>query len=150
MPLSKNKASLTILILIPLFSFSQSASDWQLIKQRNFHDEAYHEHKIKFITSESKSPFVKYNPVVWGLGGLLFFYQKVLSPQISSKCSYEISCSDFSKRCIQQFGLLKGVALSTDRLTRCTRLAALDIHFMDINQAKQKIIDHPTKYKLRP
>lgn len=79
----------------------------------------------------------------------MYVYQKAISPQFSSKCGYEISCSNFSKHVIQEYGLIKGVALTADRLTRCTPFAAIDVNTVFLNE-ENKVIDNPEKYKLRP
>ncbi|MDZ7776053.1 MAG: membrane protein insertion efficiency factor YidD [Bacteroidales bacterium] len=71
---------------------------------------------------------MKYNPVAVSLGGLLYLYQSILSQQISAECLFHPSCSQFGKNAIREFGLLKGVALTADRITRCNRIAAHDIH----------------------
>jgi putative component of membrane protein insertase Oxa1/YidC/SpoIIIJ protein YidD len=49
--------------------------------------------------------------------------------------------------CIKEFGLLKGVALTADRLTRCTSTAARDITEININPKTDKIIDQLEWYK---
>jgi len=67
---------------------------------------------------------------------------------LSTKCTYEISCSNFSKGAIKEYGLIKGIALSADRLMRCTPLAAIDIHKIDIDIENQKIKDNLSQYHL--
>jgi uncharacterized protein len=91
---------------------------------------------------------VKYNPLSLVFGGGLLFYQKVVSPQFMQGCAFEPSCSNFSKQCIHRFGILKGVALSTDRLTRCTRLSSIDFH-PALFTADNKVKDVPEFYGLR-
>lgn len=91
---------------------------------------------------------MKYNPVSLVFGGALFFYQGVISPQILQGCAFDPSCSAFSKQCIHQFGIVKGVALSADRLTRCTRLSAIDFHPVMFN-ASGHVNDKPEYYRLR-
>ena len=91
--------------------------------------------------------FTRYNPLSLTFSGMLFFYQKVVSAQIAASCPYEISCSNFSKQCIGKYGLLKGVALSADRLMRCNKIAAYDIHPLLITD-DQRIHDPIEKYLL--
>jgi putative component of membrane protein insertase Oxa1/YidC/SpoIIIJ protein YidD len=92
--------------------------------------------------------FIKCNPVSLLFGGALLVYQRAVSPQIMQGCAFEPSCSNFSKQCIRRFGLAKGVALSTDRLTRCTRLSAIDFHPALFN-SEGKVKDSPEFYSLK-
>jgi len=96
---------------------------------------------------KNRNAFVKYNPVSLLFGGGLYFYQKVISSQIQAGCAFDVSCSNFSKQSIKQFNLVKGIALSADRLTRCTRISAIDFHPVMINN-DGKCIDHPDYYML--
>lgn len=63
-----------------------------------------------------------WNPLQTVFRGLLLGYQQVLSPQLSGQCAFHPSCSEFSRRSIETYGLLKGTMLSLDRLTRCNRI----------------------------
>ena len=96
----------------------------------------------------SKNKILRYNPVSLAFGGLMFVYQRIISPQISAECPYEISCSNFSKASIQRFGLIKGIALTSGRLMRCCKVAAIDINPLYIND-KGKLIDAPDQYTLK-
>jgi len=97
---------------------------------------------------EGKHPIVKYNPVSLMFGGLLFLYQKTISVQIGAACPYEVNCSQFSKQCIQKYGIFKGIPLTADRLTRCTKLAGIDmVEGVDYNSRTHKIYDKPSDYQ---
>ncbi|WP_157558603.1 membrane protein insertion efficiency factor YidD [Microscilla marina] len=61
------------------------------------------------------------NPFYWVFSGLLTGYQQVISPQMSATCIYEVSCSRFSRIAIKKYGIIKGIALTADRLSRCTK-----------------------------
>lgn len=91
-------------------------------------------------------PILKYNPIFWALNGSLTLYQKVISPQISAGCLYETSCSRFSRKAIHEFGILKGVALTADRLSRCNRISAAGITRDQLN-TEGKIVDEPSMYR---
>ena len=136
-------------ILACSFLFSQQKlSNKDLIVKQNFRETRFEtKRKVTFLLSEKKNPIVRYNPISLTFGGLLFVYQKLLSPQISNNCPYNPSCSGFSKNSILRFGLIKGIALSADRLTRCNNLAAHDISFLDFKDGK--IDDSPEKYRLK-
>ena len=91
-----------------------------------------------------------YNPVYWLLNGALTGYQKVISPQISADCLYELSCSRFSRVAIQEFGIFKGIALTADRISRCNRVAATSIELLRINMQTGKVVDTPAMYRITP
>lgn len=90
----------------------------------------------------------KLNPLFWMANGSLTFYQKIISPQISADCIFELSCSRFSREAIREFGLPKGVALTADRMARCTRLGALSINPVRVG-ASGKVIDLPLMYRMQ-
>ena len=63
-----------------------------------------------------------------GIGNaLLNLYQKRISALISADCVYALSCSRFSREAINKRGLIAGVLLSADRLTRCSYPCSKDI-----------------------
>ena len=128
--------------------YAQPAKDVFLIKQHQTEGATSDLSKQTTYIFKNKNVIVKYNPVSLVLGGSLFLYQRVVSPQISAGCAYEISCSNFSKQCIKHFGLIKGVALSTDRLTRCNRISSADFHPVFLNK-NNRMIDFPEMYKLK-
>jgi uncharacterized protein len=129
---------LFVLLCLGFHSFSQKGliSDFQIIEKTRI-DNLQHKKVIRpFIYSEKTSPLVKFNPVNLAFGGLLFLYQNTLSQQFSATCLYDPSCSEFSKQSIREYGLLKGVFLSTDRVMRCNRIAATGIHPLRIKNNK--------------
>lgn len=117
-----------------------------LLASVNFHDHAFDARSPSFMWV-GKNPIVRYNPVSLLFGGALFGYQRWISPLLASKCPYELSCSAFSKASIQEFGLVKGVALSADRLTRCTEFTMIDMKPSRLNEGGQSIKDSPIKYR---
>jgi putative component of membrane protein insertase Oxa1/YidC/SpoIIIJ protein YidD len=128
--------------------YLQNNTDLQLLASSDFKIREYEtSRKVTYVFSDRKA-FMKYNPVSLVFGGSLYVYQKIISPQIQAGCTFDISCSNFSRQSIKKYGILKGVALSADRLTRCTRLSAVDFHPVMINE-EGKCIDHPEFYKLR-
>lgn len=106
-----------------------------------------HKHKRPYIFKDKKSNFVKYNPLSLTLGGMMYVYQNAISQQFSANCLYHPTCSEFSKQSISEYGIFKGIFLSTDRLTRCNKLGALDIHPITINEKTNKSEDPISLYK---
>lgn len=56
----------------------------------------------------------------------LKFYQNHISPQNGNSCVFRPTCSEYARQSIAKHGLLKGIVLSTDRLTRCHSKAFYD------------------------
>ncbi len=127
---------------------AQNNNDLALIENYNYTDSTIaSKRKVSYVFKNSHW-YVKYNPLSMVFGSSLFFYQKVISPQIVMGCAFDVSCSSFSKGCIKHYGVIKGVALSADRLTRCTRLSSIDFHPVLFNE-QGKVNDLPEYYKLK-
>lgn len=136
-----------LFILFTLPVFSQLSEEIGQLRNISYIDPLYKQRKVSFATSEEKSFIRKYNPLSLTFSSLLFVYQRFISVQISSKCSFHPSCSNFSKECIKRYGILKGVALSADRLMRCNKLAAYDIVESDLDYERQVVVDPAERYK---
>jgi uncharacterized protein len=125
--------------------------DLELLRMHNKVGSAYlQKPKIMFMQSRSNNILVKYNPVRLGFGAMMYFYQSIISPQLPSQCLYHPSCSQFSKGLIYEFGLVKGVFTTSDRLMRCNRLSALDIHPLQIDEKIQRVTETIDIYKTKP
>lgn len=96
--------------------------------------------------SRKSGPVARYNPVSLVLKGSMWAYQHVISPQLSSPCPYEISCSNFAKQSIQDFGIIKGTAIAADRLMRCNRISLLNVPPLDFDPKTHHIVDDPRWY----
>ncbi|MBL7909844.1 MAG: membrane protein insertion efficiency factor YidD [Bacteroidia bacterium] len=130
--------------------FSQTKTDNDLIFEKTTFVSSFETKRQVTYLFAGKNAFVKYNPVSLVFGGLMYAYQKTISVQIGAACPYEVNCSNFSKQCIQKYGVLKGIPLTADRLTRCTKLAGIDmIEGVDFNSRTHKIYDHPNDYKAK-
>lgn len=148
--LSINNYFLIIALFISFSAFSQM-SDIDLIIQKDSTKEEYKNIRKVTYLFKDKNAFIKYNPLSLFFGGALYIYQKYISIQIGANCPYEISCSTFSKLCIQKYGLLYGIPLTSDRLTRCTRLASFDlIRGVEYNARTNKIYDNLEIYSFKP
>jgi putative component of membrane protein insertase Oxa1/YidC/SpoIIIJ protein YidD len=132
---------------------AQTSDDLRLIRDRHFGapGEFGHYHGAgnndKVLQNKHSSFFAQYNPVSLVLKGALLGYQKIVSEQLARSCPYEITCSNFSKQAIQEFGIFKGVFISADRILRCNRIGLLDISPLNINPATGAIIDSPNMYR---
>lgn len=141
------------IIFLPVYlleTFAQSTdNDLDLIIEKEIVSIDEHIHDISFGISKKKSFLARYNPVTLSLSCLMFSYQKWLSPQISSNCYYEPSCSRYSKLLFQEFGLVKGLFSSIDRLMRCDRISATTFHPVSIDPVDNKIHESIYRYKLK-
>jgi putative membrane protein insertion efficiency factor len=124
--------------------------DIDLIKTATFKTENAHidHHHPEFLLSDHPSAFVRYNPLTIVFGSLMWTYQKVVSPQFSSSCLYSPSCSAYSIDLISDYGLVRGVVLSADRLMRCNRLALMDYRSWELDSKIGKIIESTNYYRL--
>lgn len=127
-------------------------ADIALIEAKeNFAKNEFEYYKIsgnnkKVIKLKQQSFFAKINPVNNLIKGAMLLYQNVLSAQLSKACPYEITCSNFSKQSIEKFGIVKGLFLSADRITRCNRISLSDVRLSNINPENGAVIDAPAKY----
>lgn len=55
--------------------------------------------------------------------GLFLFYKSFISSQDVQRCSFTPSCSVYGMEAIKEKGILKGMVLTFDRLTRCNGLS---------------------------
>ncbi|GAB5537997.1 MAG: hypothetical protein Salg2KO_01000 [Salibacteraceae bacterium] len=140
-----------IIVLSLLVTYSGqaqiSSNEASLIESIDKTDHTFDPRRPKFLKIGNNA-ITRYNPLSLIFSGSLFLYQKFLSPQLQSHCPYEISCSAFSKASIEEYGLIKGVALSADRLTRCTQFTLIDILPSQINDRSGYIIDPVHKYSV--
>lgn len=57
------------------------------------------------------------------LGGIIC-YQKLVSPLFLDTCRFYPTCSDFTKQSLREYGIFKGILLSTARVIRCNHLSS--------------------------
>ena len=78
--------------------------------------------KEKKKTAAKKSGlkiFVSIITFKWLFLGLVWFYQKCISPLLPKSCIFYPSCSSYMIEAIKKFGIFKGIALGTRRIIRC-------------------------------
>jgi putative membrane protein insertion efficiency factor len=51
--------------------------------------------------------------------GAIDLYRKYVSPISGPRCGFYPSCSAFGRRAVSEYGVLRGVMMTGDRLTRC-------------------------------
>ena len=51
--------------------------------------------------------------------GMLWLYQKLLSPWIGNQCRFYPTCSEYARQAVEVHGNLRGSALAAKRLCKC-------------------------------
>lgn len=141
---------IAVMLLMCSRSASQNAGDVELVRLATIKADstATVVKKVRPYTSltSSKRMLARYNPVTLLFSSLMYLYQNVVSSQVNARCLYAPSCSEFSKGCIKQHGLLKGVLLTADRLQRCNRITAMEFTQHDFDSTYH-VHDHPGFYE---
>jgi len=139
------KKMLTFLFLFStVASWAQSVNDLDRINnQVKIQESGY------IVKKEPKTLQTTLNPIKALSFLSLYFYQAFLSEQISASCEFDISCSNYSLLAIKEFGLLKGLFLTADRLTRCDGRAQTEMENYLINHLTGKAIDEPSMYRFK-
>ena len=96
--------------------------------------------KRKLLNLEHAKWSTKLNPLTYLAVGLMYGYQNVLSEQISANCTYQISCSEMTKKSIEKYGLIKGTLFGLHQLTNCSRSILKD-HCEHVISPDNKIIN---------
>lgn len=130
-----------------------SHDDLQLLRnytapatQENYNGRTDTVNNHKAIAYKHRNILLRYNPVSLAFTGAMFFYQGVISPQISAECLYQRTCSNFSKAAIHEFGLLRGVLLTADRLSRCSTRVLREIPNRRLDD-HHHVIDEPSQFR---
>ena len=127
-------------ILFFNYCFSQNQFD---TLQKQILKETFSNYELNGISKRKMLDFNsgKYNPLTYLAGSLLFVYQNLISEQISANCMYQISCSEFTKRNIEKYGLIKGTLIGIHQLSCCQ--ANIDEDFCQFRINKNGKIINP-------
>lgn len=81
--------------------------------------------------------------------GMIKFYQFFISTQDMPVCNFTPSCSQFGANSLREFGVLRGILLTSDRLQRCNGFSA---PYYQIDYQSGKYIDpvQTYSYLLKP
>lgn len=104
-------------------------------------------YKRTYIFKDEPSVIKKINPINVLFGGALYIYQNIVSKHISSNCLYTPSCSEFGKEAVREFGIIKGLSLSIDRVHRCDKFTAADLRKSSVDPGTNKYPDPISRYK---
>ncbi|MDE0087437.1 MAG: membrane protein insertion efficiency factor YidD [Candidatus Poribacteria bacterium] len=125
-----------IVITLSTSSYAGEASDLAFIRE------------VNPIIQEKPQEIVRFNPLEtselkFAATGLIRLYQKFVSSQDGPSCNFTPTCSRFGMACIQEFGMLRGILLTADRLIRCNGLESTHYHK---DPSTGKYIDPVTDY----
>lgn len=152
MPKLKSFSGILLLLAFPLLLRAQSPvsdSDALLLRGHSFGNPRFHHHPAPFLFVSSSNWLLRYNPLSLGLGSAMYVYQNVISRQFSAGCLYSPSCSEYSKKLIVDFGLVKGLFLTADRISRCNRISATDIRTSQVDPLTRKVPETTQLYRVR-
>ena len=120
--LSLNFCVVTSLIaILSTPSSANEASDLIFIRQVN--PIIKEKRQESFIVESQVSSELKFAATA-----LIRLYQKFISSQDGPTCSFSPSCSQFGMGAIKEYGILRGVLLTADRLLRCNGSQAQHYH----------------------
>ena len=104
--------------------------------------------KVNPITTPKPQEVVRFNPqetseLKLAATGLIRLYQKFISSQDGPVCPFVPSCSRFGMACIQEYGMVRGLLLTADRLLRCNGSQSSHYH---TDEVTGKYIDAVSAY----
>lgn len=73
---------------------------------------------------------------------LIRLYKLFISTQDVPACIFKLTCSRFGMKAVQQYGLLHGILMTSDRLQRCNRMA--EGYYVVVPETGQAL-DHPVE-----
>ncbi len=104
--------------------------------------------KFNPITTQKPQEVIRFNiqetsELKLAATGLIRLYQKFISSQDGPACGFSPTCSRFGMACIQEYGIGRGILLTTDRLLRCNGSQSQHYHR---DEATGKYIDPVSDY----
>ena len=104
--------------------------------------------KSNSITTQKSQGVIRFSPqerseLKLAATGLIRLYQKFISSQDGPSCGFSPTCSRFCMACIQEYGIVRGIFLTADRLLRCNGSQS---KFYHKDEATGKYIDPVSDY----
>jgi putative component of membrane protein insertase Oxa1/YidC/SpoIIIJ protein YidD len=83
-------------------------------------------------------PIKETNPLKIVINAGITIHQKVVAPAQGDVCNFTPSCSRFSKKAINKYGVICGSLMAADRLMRCNPWAVdhLNTYYPDIRDGR--------------
>ena len=111
--------AILLILLITTCSHGQNNLNDVLLEKTFSYYKTNDSPRKKIISFKNRKVLTVINPLNYLAAGLLFFYQSILSEQIQADCTYEISCSNYTKLCINKDGFIVGSLKGLHQLTTC-------------------------------
>ena len=104
--------------------------------------------KVNPTTTPKPQEVVRFSPhgtseLKLAATGFIRLYQKFISSQDGPACNFVPSCSRFGMACIHEYGMVRGLLLTADRLLRCN---GSESRYHHKDQATGKYIDAVSDY----
>lgn len=99
---------------------SLSPDDMKLLRENEIQHPEIVEKPVQYRPGNKRQRF---NPFYHLYASSLYLYQRCISPVLSRNCAFSPSCSAYSQTLVAEYGLVKGIVCSADRLMRCNRIA---------------------------
>lgn len=98
-----------LLLLVCASAVAQTRSDSQLIREVSFEDDMFTENMPDSLSTFERTA-VK------------------IGRQLTGECWFEPECCIFVGQAVKEFGILPGIVITADRLTRCSRIGTSQHH----------------------
>lgn len=98
-----------LLLLVCAAAVAQTRSDSQLIREVAFDDDMFTENMPDSLSTFERTA-VK------------------IGRQLTGECWFEPECCIFVGQAVKEFGILPGIVITADRLTRCSRIGTSQHH----------------------
>ena len=104
--------------------------------------------KVNPMMSSKPAEVIRFNPQETSelkivATGLIRLYQQFISSQDGPTCNFHPTCSRFGMACIQEYGVVRGILLTADRLLRCNGSQSRYYH---TDAATGKYVDSVSDY----
>lgn len=104
--------------------------------------------QVNPILKEKQQEVIHINPQVnselkMAATALIRLYQRFISSQDGPSCGFTPSCSRFGMAAVQEYGILRGILLTADRLLRCNGSQSQHYH---IDPNTEKYVDPISSY----
>ncbi|MBP3254274.1 MAG: membrane protein insertion efficiency factor YidD [Bacteroidales bacterium] len=124
---------------------SQTTQDLQLLSSFERREAKFEDRKVTYGFSQNNRTL---NPFYHLMSSAMYVYQKNISLALQRSCAFEPSCSAYSKNLIKDFGTVKGIFCTADRLMRCNRIALADRQSVFlINPSVRRIYESTDRYR---
>lgn len=131
------------LVLVFLQGYGQNKNELDILNEKS---SSRHLKEFKGL-SPRRGYDLSYNPAKFMGNTFLWMYQSLFSEQIMANCGFEPSCSSFARKALKERGVIVGIILTADRLTRCNGREQLESEAYLVNTKTGKLRDEPDMYK---